>query len=186
MKKTDNILSSDYREWWKNKKIYVFGTEGVKPDNVRNTIGIICDIIKEFNLPLCILNRNEAKSKDIFVIKILIINNTQQNLIDCESMEKELIHFWKEDLLPYGLIVLVNPKKYEFKPLEHGDRAIYGYGTPKGLIILRGFDINNAVRHEFGHMIGLGSHHNNCVMHYSCSIEKFCDRCREKIENIWG
>ena len=176
-----------YREWEKNKKIYIFGIDVIKPDTVNETIGIISDVIEEFNLPLRALNGNKTKIKDVPIVRNLISNNTQEKFIDFSSMERELEkNPLYKGLLPYGLIILVNPEKYEFKKFPGDEEpAIYGCGSPVGLIVLRKFS-KNAVRHEFGHMIGLGSHHNNCVMHYSCSIEKFCDKCREKIEKIWG
>lgn len=179
-------VPSKYCEWEKTKKAYVYRTEGVKPDDVEKTIGIIGNVIKDFKLPLTVLNGNLAKKEDSIIIQSLIASTAQQNLIDFDGAEAELERLRNSGLLPYGLIVLVAPKRYKFKN-PHGckEPAIYGCGTPEGLIVLRRFDIEIAVRHEFGHMIGLGHHHPCCVMDWGCSIHKFCEECRKEIKEIW-
>jgi hypothetical protein len=153
-------VSGKHWEWENTKNVYVYGTEEVEQENIEKTIMAISEVIKEFNLPLQSLNGNATKSEDVPIVKNLITNNTQQNLIDFDSLVSELERHRDNGLLPYGLIVLVNPEKYKFKkPPESKEPAIYGCASPEGIIVLRKFDIKNAVRHEFGHMIGLGGEH---------------------------
>lgn len=175
-----------HREWEQAKQVYVYATEGVELNNVEKTKGIINNVIEEFNLPLQILNGNANKSEDTPLVENLITSNTQENLIDCKSIMGELRRYWNESLLRYGLIVLVNPRRYEFKKTSDHEPAIYGWADNQGLVVLRGFDIENAVRHEFGHMVGLGFHHQGCAMDWNCSVHEFCEKCREDIEKIWG
>lgn len=52
-------------------------------------------------------------------------------------------------------------------------------------MVIRRFDLPNAVRHEFGHMIGLGMHHKNCVMDWACSQGIFCEDCKREIKELW-
>jgi hypothetical protein len=175
-----------HREWEQAKNVYVYATEGVELNNVEKTKDIINDVIEEFNLPLQILNGNADRSEDTHLVENLITGNSQENLLDGEGILKELRRYWNEGVLRYGLIVLVNPGRYEFrkKPSDN-EPAIYGWAHSQGLVVLRGFDIQNAVRHEFGHMVGLGFHHQGCVMDWNCSVHKFCEKCRKDIEEIW-
>jgi hypothetical protein len=173
------------REWEQAGKVYVYATEGVELCSVEKTIDIINDVLNEFNLPLQIVNGNESESEDLPLVENLITRNAQNNSIDCESILEELRCYWNEGILGYGLVVLVNPERYEFRT-EPSDPepAIYGWTDSEGLAVLRRFDIQNAVRHEFGHMIGLG-HHKDCAMDWNCSVYNFCEDCLKEIEEVW-
>lgn len=85
-----------------------------------------------------------------------------------------------------ALTNIENPKDYEFAN-ESSDQepAIYGWTSNQGLCVLRRFDIQNAIRHEFGHMVGLGFHHQDCAMDWNCSVHKFCANCVKDINEIW-
>jgi hypothetical protein len=177
-----------YREWEQTRTVYVYATEGVELSNVEKTIDIINDVINEFDLPLQTVNGNATKSEDIPLVENLITSNTEEKSIDCKSILEELRRHWNEDVLRYGLIVLVNPKRYQFKS-EPSDPepACYGWTDYEGFSVLRRFDIQNAVRHEFGHMVGLATieHHSGCVMDWSCPIQNFCENCVKDINEIW-
>src|SRR2546428_1084487 len=142
-------------DWEQAGNVYVYATNGVGLSNLVKTIGTIENVVNEFNLPLRILNGNASKGEDIPLIESLIASHTSENLIDCDGALEELRRHWSEGILRYGLIVLVNPETYEFKnePLKL-EKAIYGWTDNQGLCVLRRFDIQNAVRHEFGHMLG--------------------------------
>ena len=103
--------------------------------------------------------------------------------IDFDSLEHELYKLRNnQDILPYGVVVLVDDDEYRFK----NPNAVYGSGSPEGLIVIRKKYINKpTVRHEFGHMLGLGRHHENCVMCYDCTYEEFCSKCKEEISELW-
>jgi hypothetical protein len=126
----------------------------------------------------------KVRANDTRLVENLITGNTQENSIDCESALEELRRYWNEGVLGFGLVVLV-PERYEFKK-EPSDPepAIYGWTDSQGLAVLRRFDIQNAVRHEFGHMIGLG-HHKDCAMDWNCSVYNFCEDCLKEIEEVW-
>ena len=134
------------------------------------------------------MNGNASKGEDIPLIESLIASHTSENLIDCDGALEELRRHWSEGILRYGLIVLVNPETYEFKnePLKL-EKAIYGWTDNQGLCVLRRFDIQNAVRHEFGHMLGLATmnHHPGCAMDWHCTEHEFCAKCVKDITEIW-
>jgi hypothetical protein len=132
------------------------------------------------------LNGNATKCEDIPLIENLTTSNTEEKSIDCERILEELCRYWNERVLRYGLIVLVNPKRYDFKnESSDPESACYGWTDYQGLSVLRRFDIQNVVRHEFGHMVGLAFHHSDCAMNWNCSIHKFCENCVKHINEIW-
>jgi hypothetical protein len=174
-----------YNDWEQAGKVYVYATNGVGLSNIEKTIDIINDVINEFNLPLLVLNGNASKSEDMPLSENLIASNTSNNLIDCESSLTELQRYWNDGILRYGLIILVSPERYKFKNDPSAtEPACYGWTDNQGLSVLRRFDIQNAVRHEFGHMIGLG-HHQGCALDWNCSVHKFCANCVKDINEIW-
>jgi hypothetical protein len=164
--------------------VCVYATQGVGLRDVEKTIDTINEVVKEFNLPLQIVNGNESKSDDTRLVENLITGHTQENSIDCESALEELRRYWNEVVLGFALVVLV-PERYEFKKEpSDSEPAIYD-GHSQSLAVLRRFDIQNAVRHEFGHMIGLGIHHKDCAMDWNCSVHNFCEDCLKEIEEVW-
>lgn len=175
-----------YREWEQAGQAYVYATEGVDLTNIKTTVDAIKEVVSEFNLPLEINNGNAKSTDDTLLVQSLIAKSAPSGLIDCKSVLIELRDYWNDGVLPYGLIILVNPNDYEFKN-EPSDQepAIYGWTSNQGLCVLRRFDIQKAIRHEFGHMIGLGFHHQGCVMDWSCSIHNFCVNCLSEIDEIW-
>ena len=186
MKKRGFTLEGFNREWEQTGKAYVYATKEVELSNIEKTIGTIDSVIAEFNLPLKIHNGNANLPEDALLIETLIASNAQENLLDGDSALEKLCRYWNEGVLRYGLIVLVNEKyRLKYKPSEA--KPIYGWTDYRGLSILRRFDIENAVRHEFGHMIGLATldHHPGCAMAYDCDVYDFCENCRREISEIW-
>ena len=91
----------------------------------------------------------------------------------------------EEGRLPYGLVVLADKDKYTFyHPPGQKEPAIFGIGVPDGVMILT-HTHREAVRHEFGHVLGLGIHHRGCVMDYKCITPVFCSQCKAQIEEMW-
>ena len=152
-------------------------------DKIDKTVNIISDVIKEFNLPLLVKNGNIHKNNDLKYITGLVRKCSDEGKLDFNLLEDELYKLRNnQGLLPYGIVVLVNDAEYRFKNPE----AVYGSGSPEGLIVIKEKYVNKStVRHEFGHMIGLGKHHENCVMCYACNHEEFCSRCKEEIKDLW-
>jgi len=147
----------------------------VVPDSIDSTVGRISAVIVEFNLPLRALNGNVDKAGDVDAVKDLIRESATGGVIDFDRAFGRL----RKSTIPYGVVVLVN-RTYRLKePL-----AQYGQANDEGLIVLVRWDIGSAVRHEFGHMIGL-NHHEGCAMAWTCTVEKFCENCQRDIRQIW-
>jgi hypothetical protein len=185
MKRIGDLIGHNYRKWEQTGKVYVFATDGVGLDHIEATIPIINEVISEFHLPLQTVKGNTTKIEDLPLVENLITNNTKKNLIDGDSALKELRRCWNDPARQYGLVVLVNASRYNFRNKSSDpEPAEYGWSDYEGLSVLRRFDIKNVVRHEFGHMIGLG-HHQNCAMDWHCTIHDFCSDCRTTINEIW-
>jgi hypothetical protein len=186
MKRIGDLIGHNYRKWEQTGKVYVFATDGVGLNDLEATIAIIKQVIDEFNLPLQTWNGNADKSEDVPLVESLITSNTVDSLIDSKSIMEELRCYWNESVLHYGLIVLVNPERHRFRnEPSDPEPAKYGWSDYEGLSVLRCFDIKNAVRHEFGHMVGLGSHHQDSAMDWHCTIHDFCSDCRTIINELW-
>lgn len=188
MKRTYWKTSGDYWKWERTGEIYVYGLLGLGDNEIERVVGIVNDVIKEFKLPLKVENGNKCKKEDLLPVEKLFqlcVHNHRD--IDFHLLEKELETLRTENRkLPYGLIVLVDDTRYEFKnPPDTNQPAIYGCSTPEGLIVIRKKYIDDATKHEFAHMIGLGIHHENCVMSYANTYEQFCEECKEKIKSLW-
>ncbi len=175
------------REWYRTGELYVFGTEGVSTDDVKRTVNLVNNIVREFSLPLQVFNGHTSRSKDTSLIMALIAKHTaQQNIINCDGILAELSRGNYKVSITYGIVVLANPDKYSFKKKPGNQQTSnYGEGYPQGLVILRRYDLENAVKHEIGHMIGL-NHHLNCVMDSYCLTSHFCEQCKKKIRKIWS
>jgi hypothetical protein len=175
-----------YREWEQSKTVCVYAAEEVALEDTEKTIAILNELISELDLPL-VTNAAVFSNPDSALVDKLLSSNTQKRSIDCTNLLKDLRCYWDDRLLRHGVIILVNPATYDFKnEPSDPEPAIYGWTSNEGLALLRRFDIENAVRHEFGHMIGLNSHHPSCAMDWSCSIHEFCENCRKDIIEIWG
>jgi predicted Zn-dependent protease len=132
------------------------------------------------------VNGNTTKSEDVPLVQNLIMSNTEGSLIDSTTVMEELRCYWNEKAFHYGLVVLVDHENFKFKnDLSDPEPANYGWSHNEGLSLVRRFDVENAVRHEFGHMIGLGSHHPNCAMDWNCILHKFCGKSVLTINELW-
>jgi len=118
------------------------------------------------------------------------------NLVtDCTS--GDVLHCWdflaklnqarhQDPELQPGLVVAFDGR---YRSLYDGDRKPdeppeWGWTSEDGLILLRlvaGQPLPNVVRHEMGHLLGIGEHHPGCVMEWACKSEHFCPRCVKAI-----
>ncbi len=123
------------------------------------------------------------KKNDLKYIVDLVRKCSNNGILDFNLLEHELYKLRNtQGILPYGIVILVNDAEYRFK----NPGAIYGCCHPEGLIVIRKrYNNKSTVIHEFGHMIGLVKHHENCVMCYACNLEEFCSKCKEEIKKLW-
>jgi hypothetical protein len=183
------ISNGNYWEWEKTKWIYIFGLLGVNSQELGEVVHIIREVIADFSLPLEVKTGNKNKKIDFCILKELIQKSvSDERYIDFDLVESSLFKVRRsKKVLGYGVVIVVDDRRYEFKN-SHAERepAVYGCGSPDGLVIIRRRYIRKATKHEFGHMIGLDEHHRNCVMDYYCTHEVFCVSCKNKIKRIWG
>ena len=172
--------------WEKSGGIYVYGLSGVSKKDIENAINLAKEALEELGLPLVVMSGNKHRKGDLPIIEKLLRESLREGGCIDYDLFKDKIYELKEeeDKLPYGIIILVDDY-YEFchKPNER-EQPVYGYGTCDGIAIIRKSYIPTVTKHEIGHIVGL-NHHNNCVMSYVPSSKHFCEKCKEKIKEIW-
>jgi hypothetical protein len=189
------VLSGDYAmkvkgwgtrwEWERSKEVAVFAVDSKVEQKKLAVVKELKGVLKEFSIPLDVIDGNLNHGEDAALVQTLFDSSVKDNEINYDEFERELLKAREEGRLPYGLVVLADKDKYTFyQPPWQKERAIYGIGVPNGLVILR-HTHREAVRHEFGHMLGLRTHHGGCVMDYKCNIPAFCSQCNRRIEEDW-
>lgn len=173
-------------EWEKrSKEVAVFALDSKVEQEKPAVVEELEGVLKEFSILLDVVDGNLKRGGDVALIQTLLDSSIEDNEINYDEFEIELLMARQEGRLPYGLVVLVNKEKHTFyQPPEQKERAIYGVGVPDGVVILR-HTHREAVRHEFGHMLGLGIHHGGCVMDYRSVTPVFCSQCKKQIEEMW-
>jgi hypothetical protein len=162
-------------EWERSKEVAVFAVDSKVEQEKPAVVKELGGVLKEFSIPLDVVE----------LIQTLLDSSIKDSEINYDEFERELLKAREEGRLPYGLVVLADKDKHKFyQPPEQKERAIYGVGVPSGMVILK-HTHREAVRHEFGHMLGLGIHHGGCVMDYKCNIPAFCSQCKGQIEEMW-
>ncbi len=172
-------------EWEKSNEVAVFTldskVEQIKPVVMKE----VKEVLKEFSLPIDVTDGNLKSGEDMAQIQALFESSINFNQINYDEFQGKLLKAREGGRLPFGLIVLVDKDHYTFyHPSQQMEPAIYGVGVSDGLVILR-HTHREAVRHEFGHMLGLGIHHQGCIMDYNCPPSKFCNKCKTQIRKMW-
>lgn len=172
-------------EWYRTREVAIFAlaskVEPEKPSVLQELEGVL----KEFSIPIDVIDGNLRRGEDVAHLQTLFNNSVKDNEINYDKFEEEIREARKEGRLPYGLVTLVDKDRYEFyHPPWQKERAIYGVGVPDGVVILR-YTHKEAVRHEFGHMLGLLNHHKGCIMEYECVNPAFCSKCKRQIQEKW-
>lgn len=172
-------------EWERGKEVAVFAVDNKVEQEKLPVVEALEGVLKEFSIPIDVTDGNLKHGEDVAQIQTLVDNSIKDKEINYDKFEGELLKARKEGRLHYGLVVLVDKDKYTFyQPSGQKERAFYGIGVPDGVVILR-HTHREAVRHEFGHMLGLGIHHEGCVMDYKCDTPAFCSQCKRQIEEMW-
>lgn len=172
-------------EWERSKEVAVFAVDNKVEQEKPAVVEELEGVLKEFSIPLDVIDGNLKRGEDVELIQTLLDSSIKDNEINYDEFERELLKVREEGRLPYGLVVLVDKDKHTFyQPPEQKERAIYGVGVPNGVVILS-YTHREAVRHEFGHMLGLRIHHKGCVMDYKCITPVFCSQCKRQIEQMW-
>ncbi len=172
-------------KWERSKEVTVFALDSKVEQEKSAVVEELEGVLKEFSIPIDVVDGNLKRGGDVALIQTLLDSSIKDNEIDYNEFERELLNVREEGRLPYGLVVPVEKDKHKFYyPPGQKEQAIFGIGVPDGLLILR-HTHREAVRHEFGHMLGLGKHHEECVMDYRCITPVFCSQCKRQIEQMW-
>lgn len=148
-------------------------------------IGGISSVVGEFELPVQV---KIAASLTLDLIECLLAECSVNNAIHCwrflETLNQKRP---SEPSLQEGLVIAFDGNKRHLhdesrhKPNEPPE---WGWTQEDGLILLRltrGQPLRNLVRHEMGHLLGIGEHHSHCVMSWECTKEKFCAQCKQTV-----
>ncbi len=171
------------REWEKrSKEVAVFAVDGKVEQEKPAVVEELEGVLKEFSIPLDVIDGNLKRGEDVELIQTLLDSSIKDDEINYDEFERELLKVREEGRLHYGLVVLVDKDKHKFyHPPGQEEQAIFGVGVPDGVVILT-HTHREAVRHEFGHMLGLLIHHEGCVMDYRCITPTFCSQCKRQIQ----
>ena len=181
-------------EWEKTEEIAVFAMDDKVSNQKSGVIEELEELLRQFSIPLAVVDGNSKHGEDLHQILALLSSSMMGNEINHDRFEEELRKARGKGLLPYCVIVLIDKNRYEFyRAPGQQEPPIYGIGGSDGLAILR-CTHREAVRHEFGHVLGLGLHHPpgvyhpGCVMVYACNpgtTASFCNECDRKIKKMW-
>jgi hypothetical protein len=151
---------------------------GVLLESIRTTLA-------EFKLPL---GADLAAPLTRQKVRDLLAKSATAGAIDCCSFLRNLNQCRREnqDLLAV-MIISFDGRQYRlFDSLCNLEEpAEWGFADDGGLILLRlvrGQPLANLVRHEMGHLLGVGGHHTGCVMDWACSEGRFCNECLRTIQ----
>lgn len=182
--------------WEESREVFVFSTEGIPDTTKNNVIKVVNKFINDFHLPL-ICEDGDTKEERPYLLKLLEDSATArgtQREIDSDKLDNELNTIRHEcKRFNYGIILIVDEKKYLLLSPKGEKPYFYGCGSGWGPTILRATH-TEAVIHEFAHMCGIGYHHGegstppnrNCAMNYVCPTEKFCEYCKNRLKEIWA
>ena len=169
-------------EWERSKKVAVFAVDSKVEQEKLAVVKELEGVLKEFSIPLDVIDGNLKHAEDVELIQTLLDSSIKDNEINYDEFEWEIRKARKEGRLHYGLVILVDKDKYTFyHPPWQKEPAIFGVGVQDGVVILT-HTHRGAVRHEFGHMLGLEIHHVGCVMDYNCVPPTFCSQCKRQIQ----
>ena len=172
-------------EWERSKEVVVFTVDNKANKGKSVVIKDLEGVLKEFSIQIRVIDGNSKYGDNVALVQTLLKNSVKADEIYYDKFEEEIRKARKEGQLPYGLVVLVDKDKYKFyHPSWQKEPAIYGVGISDGVVIMR-HTHREAVRHEFGHMLGLRIHHEGCVMDYTCIAPTFCSQCKRQIKEIW-
>lgn len=187
-----------WKKWRKSETISVCDLRGVKDNEKDRVIKTINEMMKKFEFPLkaegC-LSIDEEEIKSIILNSLIDYQN--KTTINDDKVVKDLYKIRNaSQRLIQAFVIIINEEEYD--DLKSGDSRYpgeYGIGHDDGLVILR-YTHEEAIRHETGHMFGLGYHHgeggrpsnSTCVMIYDCNPSthlQFCNECESELKNIW-
>ncbi len=189
-------LKMNYNTWraeslgprwlWENIRLFQLclmdsHAEALK-DQLASGIG---SVLAEFQLPLQIEIPNQ---RTIDLIERLLRQCSLNTAINCRRFLETLNQKRQGELsLQTALVIAFDGNQRHLldeDPHKPQEPPKWGWTQDDGLILLRlvqGQPLRNVVRHEMGHLLGIGQHHSDCVMAWECGSEIFCEKCKRII-----
>lgn len=170
--------------WEESRKVCVHDASGNSGSSLEEALEAVRDVIKMFNLPLVAESSLSLSLYERKQLDQLLEKASSRGTIQFSQVEKLLDALRQEQgILHQGTVVILGPIKFAEK------RAYYGISGDSGIALVTvNSPFVNAIKHEFGHMIGLDhalDHHPGCVMQRECDVSTFCSDCHEDIRKIW-
>ncbi len=171
-------------KWEEEGRVMVLSAGSVGQDRVKDVAAIIREMFTEFNLPIEV---DAGKAGEELTRCISELKTSKE--LDVREFVRQLNHLRKNfPALRPGLAILVRPEDFDpFGKASDTERGYYGESHDDGVCLLRSYH-REAVRHEIGHMLGLGEHCRkdpSCVMQWNCRSGNFCPSCRAALESCW-
>lgn len=182
---SDTWVLGDRWRWEETGQVFVFGAENVPHDEVKAVARCVQRFVEELALPISVQADEKSNRREQM---IQLINSTKEDThIDNQLLLTKLNQRrWDSEQLRPGLVILLNPNDFDaFHRSGETQPGIYGTTHDDGICLLR-VHHEEAVRHEFAHMLGLGEHCQNadCVMRWECPTPHFCEQCTAKLKSI--
>lgn len=148
-------------------------------------VNALQSVLAEFQLPLAITTANSATCHEVHKV---LAENSRTNTIQCWQALKAINQKRAEtpDLQTALVIAFDGVEQQLQDESSHKPEELpeWGWTAEDGLILLRLMadqPLRNVVRHEMGHLLGVGQHHSHCLMDWNCQEEHFCDACKDVI-----
>ncbi len=171
--------------WWNTQSLQLCLMDRYAQSLKAELVSGIKSILAEFKLPLEV---QIANPHTLDLIKRLLTKCSLNRAICCWRF-LEMLNGKRqaEPSLQTGLVAAFDGKQRRLRdesPHRPEEPPEWGWTQDDGLILLRlirGQPLRNLVRHEMGHLLGIGQHHSNCVMTWACTKEEFCLECKQTI-----
>jgi hypothetical protein len=173
--------------WWERaSQVQVCSMDPFGRSKEKGVVAGIESVATEFHLPLVAEVANEETQA---LAKELIEQSVSANgIIDVVNLLAELNNRRpRYPDLQDGLVITFDGSRLRLPDLPGSEQAEWGWTELDGLVFLRVVPdqpLRNVVRHEMGHLLGIGWHHPNCVMGWACTSQDFCDRCKDQINKV--
>jgi hypothetical protein len=175
--------------WWEGaSRLQVCSMDAFARSKEDEVILGIESVANQFGLPLVVgvaNKRTHALAEDLLERFV-----TPSRIIRVENLRDELNEMRpRQPDLQDGLIIAFDAKRFWLEDYSSAgnEPAQWGWTEIDGLVFLRlepGQPMRNLVRHEMGHLLGIGWHHSDCVMDWACGSGKFCGQCKRQITKV--
>lgn len=184
-------------EWVKEKEIKIFREKEVPEKKISIAMAILKDLITELSLNLYIKDFSKDERIDNFFENLPLAYLSEEKDVDRKVYYADTPDLMKRaiDDSPSANIILLNKQiGWIDKTLKDSDKCTGFVNFYLGLTLIPPIQksnytvLENVMKHEFSHMLGLSFHHNRkkgCLMTIGINSGSLCDKCYEAIQAFW-